>query len=350
MDYDQNDNTTGSPPPQPRIPDFAQTAPSLPSPAKGRGWRIFFRIVLTMSILANILLFVMLVGLIGLFAVGQGNLLAEEVLREGPATNKIAVISVQGIIHGQTAKDVYGQLKAAGEDKNVKGLIVRVNSPGGTIAGSDRIYNEIIRYRKDHGKPVIAFMEGVAASGGYYASVACEKIIAEPTTITGSIGVIGQYFVLQQLLEEKLGIYPITIKSGEKKDWPSSFRQPDPNEIEYFENKIIAPAFNRFLEVIAKGRKAALTPEQIKLLADGSIFGAEEARKEKLIDQIGYLDDAIKLIKSIAKITEARVVEYRKPFSLAGFLTYKKPNILSIDRNTLHDLGTPQVMYLWTAY
>ncbi len=99
-------------------------------------------------------------------------------------------------------------------------MIIRVNSPGGTISGSDQIHNEIVKYRSETNQPVVAFMQGVAASGGYYSSVACDKIIAEPTAITGSIGVIMGYLVLQQLLEEKLGIQPIVVKAGDKKDWP----------------------------------------------------------------------------------------------------------------------------------
>lgn len=360
MDFEQNDNMAGgSPPqgpqgpqPQPPAPVYSpvQSAPPATKPRKRRGWRIFVGIVLVMSILANILLLVMLMGVVALFATGTGGMLVEEVVRESAAKDKIAIISVEGIIHGPLAKDVYNQLKVAGRDSHVKGLIVRVSSPGGTISGSDRIYNEIRRYKAEHGKPVITFMRGVAASGGYYVSVACEKIIAEPTTITGSIGVISWWLVVQELLEDKLGILPVTIKSGKRKDWPSSFRKPDPEELKYIEDKIITPAFNRFVDVIAVGRKGTLTVDQIKRLADGGIFGAEEARKEKLIDDIGYLDDAVALIKKLAGITEARVVEYRKPFSLAGFLSYQKPNILSIDRNTLYELGTPQILYLWSAY
>ena len=112
---------------------------------------------------------------------------------------------------------------------------------GGTVSGSDRIYNDIRKFRSQSGKPVIAFMESVAASGGYYTSVACEKIIAEPTTVTGSIGVIAKYFVLEELLESKLGIKPVTVKSGKRKDWPSSTRMPDAEELKYIDDKVIQP-------------------------------------------------------------------------------------------------------------
>ncbi len=355
MEFEQNNNlseptrpsaTGGSEP----IPGVGQSGPPVKTPKKGSGWRIFWGIILALSVLANIALFMILMGVIAVFATGQRGLLTEEVIRKGPRKNKIAVIRVEGIIHGEQAKDVYRQLNAARQDKRVKGLIIRVNSPGGTISGSDQIYNEILKYRNKEGKPVVAFMQGVAASGGYYTSVACEKIIAEPTTITGSVGVIFAHFGFHELLKDKLGIQPVIITSGPKKDWPSLFQPFTEEQREYIQEKLISPAYNRFVQVVAEGRKSSLTEAEVRRLADGSIFGAQEARDEKLIDDIGYLDDAIELVKSMAKIDKAQVVEYRKPFSLAGFLSYRKPNFLKIDRTTLYELSTPQILYLWSAY
>jgi len=317
---------------------------------KGAGWRIFWGIVLALSVMANIALFMMLIGVIAIFATGQRGILDEEIIREGPSRTKIAIISLQGIIHGESASDIYRQLKVVRKDKHVKAVIIRINSPGGTISASDQIYMEINKFRQEENIPVVAFMQGVAASGGYYASVACDQIIAEPTTITGSIGVISWYLVVQELLEDKLGILPVTIKSGQKKDWPSSFRKPEPEEIQYMRDKVITPALERFIEVIAEGRKDTLTIEEIRKLADGGIFGAKEAKEEELIDDIGYLDEAIELAKSLAKIDKAQVVQYRKPFSFTDFFSYRKPNLLNLNRATLYELGTPQILYLWSAY
>jgi protease-4 len=352
MDFDQNNNQSGPIGPQPKEPNYnpAMGGPTMAPRRKGIGWRIFFGFALALSFLANIVLILMLIGVIAIFATGQSGLLDEEVIREGPARSKIAMISVQGVIYGESASDVYRQLKIVRQDKHVKAVIVRVNSPGGTISASDQIYKEITKYREEEKIPVVAFMQGVAASGGYYASVACDQIIAEPTTITGSIGVISWYLVVQELLEDKLGIMPVTIKSGKKKDWPSSFRKPEPEEIQYMRDKVITPALERFIEVIGEGRKAKLTIEEIRKLADGGIFGAKEAKEEKLIDDIGYLDEAIELAKSEAKIDKARVVQYRKPFSFADFFRYRKPNLLNLNKATLYELGTPQILYLWSAY
>ena len=346
MEFQQGNNISGPPQPAEPIPGLAAGKPK----KKISGWRILLGIMLGLSVMANFLLFFMLIGTFMVFASGQRTTLTEEVIREGPMRTKIAMVTVQGVIYAEQADSVYRQLKAARKDRHVKAVIVQVNSPGGTISASDQIYQEIRKFRDNTNKPVVAFMQGVAASGGYYTSVACEKIVAEPTTITGSIGVISSYLVVQELLEDKLGILPVTIKSGEKKDWPSSFRPPEPNEIEYIENKLIKPALKRFVNVVAEGRKASLSLSEITRLADGSIFGAQEALDEKLIDQIGYLDDAIDLVKSQAGIDKAKVIRYRKPFSFGDFLSYRMQNTLKLNRNTLYELGTPEILYLWSAF
>lgn len=342
MDFEQDNNLTEGIEPQPVEPVTETTK-------KRTGWRIFWGIILVMSVLANIVLFMVLIGVVAVFAAGRKGIFTEEVIQAGPRTTKIAVITVQGIINSEKARDIYSQLKAARKDGRVKGLIIRVNSPGGTISGSDQIYNEILKYRAKTDRPVVAFMQGVAASGGYYTSVACEKIIAEPTTITGSVGVIAGHFIFQELLEQKLGILPVIFKSGRKKDWPSPFRQITEEQRQYIQEKLIAPAYNRFVQVVADGREA-LTLDDVKRLADGSIYGAEEALAEKLIDKIGYLDEAIEQVKSLAGIEKAQVVEYRRPFSLSYLLSSRSKNILKIDRTTLYELSTPQVLYLWSLY
>lgn len=337
MDFEQSNNLSEPIKPAGQVPKGTS------------GWKIFWGIVLALSIMANVALFLMLIGLFAVFATGQRDVLDEAVIREGPRSAKIVVITLEGVIHNERAKDIYEQLKMARESRRVKGLIVRVNSPGGTISGSDQIYNEIRRYREEEKKPVVAFMQSIAASGGYYTSVACEKIIAEPTTITGSIGVIFGHFIIQELLEQKLGIQPVVITSGPKKDWPSSFEPMTEEQRKYIEAKLIGPAYDRFVEIVADGRPM-LSLDDVKRLADGSIYGAEEALEVQLIDEIGYLDEAIELVKSLADIEEARVIEYRRPLSLAGFLSARSRNILSIDREKLYEFSTPQILYLWSAY
>ena len=116
------------------------------------------------------------------------------------------------------------------------------------------------------------------------------------------------------------------------------------------QDKLITPAFERFVQVVIEGRKEILNSDDVRRLADGGIYGAQEALEEKLIDGIGYLDESIDLIKSLAGIDKAQVVEYRKPFTFADILSYRKPNLLNLDRMKLYELGTPQILYLWSAY
>ncbi len=342
MDFEHNENIPELP------PASVNSGVSTKTPKSRSGWKIFWGIFIGLVVLGNAVLFMLLLGLVAFFAAGEKGKFVEDVIQEGLRANKIAIINIQGVINSEKAQDIYKQLKTAEKDKRIKGLILRVASPGGTISGSDQIHNEIRKYREQTGRPVVAFMQGVAASGGYYASVACNKIVSEPTAITGSIGVIMNYFVLQELLEEKLGIQPVVVKSGLRKDWPSSFTKPDEEQLKYFQDKLITPAYERFVQIVADGREE-LGLDEVRRLADGSIYGASEALEEKLIDKIGYLDEAIEEIKSLAGIKEAYVVEYHKPFSLASFLDARANSVFKIDRSTLYEFNTPELLYLWSA-
>ena len=343
MDYKENQNFT-EPPQQPAPPPEQKEKPR----KKRSGWRVFWGIFTGFSVLGNILLFMALIGTVAIIATGQKGLFTEEVIEQGPRMTKIAVIGIAGMIDAKQAESIYRQLKIARKDDNVKALIIRVNSPGGAVSASDRIYNEIRQFREQTGKPTVAFMQGLAASGGYYTSVACDKIVAEPTTITGSIGVIMEHFVIQQLLEEKLGIQPVIIKSGRKKDWPSPFQLPTEEQKQYLNDKLIIPAYERFISIIADARPS-LTLDEVRQLADGSIYGAEEALNEKLIDEIGYMDKAIQEVKALAGLDDAQVIEYRKPFSFSDILSSQKAGFIKLNKATLYELSTPQLMYLWTT-
>jgi len=345
MDYENDNRPSQFGSQEPEKNTGESQAKKTTKSTKGKGWKVLFGIILGLSVLANIILFLMIIGLGFAFIVGRQTMLTEQVIREGPYDKKIAVVNIEGVINPEQSEHFHKQLKKARKDKSVKGIILRVNSPGGTIADSDRIYNQI---RNETDKPVVAFMAGMAASGGYYTSVACDKIIAEPTTITGSIGVIAGWFVVKDLLQQKLGIQPVIVKSGEKKDWPSAFRKPSDEEINYLEEKLLNPAYERFLDVVTEGRSDVLSREKIKDLANGSIYPAQEAVENKLIDATGYLDKAIDEVKALADIKKARVVKYKKPFSLSEFLNTMGMGV-RFDKNLLYELNTPQAMYLWTG-
>jgi protease-4 len=320
----------------------------MPQQRKRSGWRVFWGIIVTLSVLANIGMFLIVIGLIVAFGTHRVDGFMREVLETGPGSSKIAVINLKGIIDDRQAYNLAEQIEHARKDSNVKGIVLRVASPGGTVSASDQIHREITKFRTETKKPVVAFMQGVAASGGYYTSVACDKIVAEPTTITGSIGVIMGYLVLEDLLKGKLGIEPVTLKSGQKKDWPSSFSKPNDEQLQYLQEKIITPVYDRFVQIVDEGRPD-LSLADVRRLADGSIYPAQEALDEKLIDKIAYLDGAIDEVKALAGITDARVIEYKKQPSLLDMLTAesRSKSLFNFDRTTLYELTTPDVMYLW---
>ena len=182
------------------------------------------------------------------------------------------------------------ELKKAVQDKRVKGLIMRVNSPGGTVTSSDIIYREINRFKAERKIPVIACVMELAASGGYYVSLAADTIVVHPTSVIGSIGVIALKFNAKGLME-KIGVEDETIKAGDKKDLWSPFRPNTKEEREILQN-MLDNFHERFMKIVTEGRKE-LSLEQVRVLADGRVFTAEQAVREKLIDEIGYLDDAI---------------------------------------------------------
>jgi protease IV len=338
----------------PIVNSAVQTAS--PPPSRGIGWKIFFGIILGLSIIANFVLFILLIVLGSQLLAGTfgtmdtSESIVEKVIEQGSSGNKIAVIKIEGIINGQLADLVASQIKAAKKDKSVKAVIFKTDSPGGGIAASDRIYDEIVRYKAETGKPAVAFMQTIAASGGFYTSVGCDKIIAEPTVITGSIGVIMGHFIMQDLFEQKLGIKPLIIKSGPKKDWPTTFEPVTEDQVAYLNNTLIMPAYERFLSVVAKGRPG-LDPNQIRTLADGSVYNARQAYDNKLIDEIGYMPEAINIAKSLAKITDAKVVEYNRAFSIEDWFGSNSKSSLSsllrLNRDSLYEFTTPQLMYLW---
>ena len=308
---------------------------------------VIFRIFFVLSIIGNLFMFLMLV-VVGSMTSGAASTEYDEgVIFRGDHKNKIAVINIEGVIQNELGQSVREQFNAAAQDENVKAVIVRIASPGGTVSASDQIHHEISNYKLATGNPVIAFMQTVAASGGYYSAVACDEIVAEPTVITGSIGVIMNSFVLKDLLEEKLGITPVTIKSGEKKDWPSTFNEVTEEQVQYLQEKLIGPAYGRFVELIVKGREGKLTEDQIRNLADGSIFSAQEALENKLVDEIGYIESAVKKAEKMAGIYDAHVFEYKPVFSFASLMSAKTNAMFPIDRDALTHLMTPQLLYLW---
>ncbi|OGD28970.1 MAG: hypothetical protein A2028_03835, partial [Candidatus Aminicenantes bacterium RBG_19FT_COMBO_59_29] len=207
----------------------------------------------------------------------------EVLLLKSTAREKVLVVDVEGMIssmepgsvfnrEGDVLSRVYARLQMAAEDKLVRGIILRLDTPGGDVTSSDILYREVLKFRKKTGLPVVALMMGVAASGGYYVASACDAIIAHPSTITGSIGVISLFPDVEGLLS-KVGVQVQVIKSGDLKDAGSPFRNLSEQEQRLFQG-IIDELYERFLEVIHEKRKDTLSLEEIRQLADGRVYTA----------------------------------------------------------------------------
>lgn len=253
----------------------------------------------------------------------------QEQLLEGDGRAKILLLDISGTISEQektegllgaatpsTVSLLRESLRKAERDDRIAGVILRIDSPGGSVTASDIIRHDILEFKKRRKVPVLACILGVGASGGYYAATAADEIIAHPTAITGSIGVILMKFNVAGLMA-KLGVEEQTVKSGEKKDILSPFRRATPEE-ERLAREIITRFHGRFLDVIMARSGNRLSRDELAALADGRIYTAEQALEARLIDRIGYLDDVIARMRKSIGDEEARVVSYYRPGSYRG--------------------------------
>jgi protease-4 len=300
-----------------------QPLPPVAQP-KRTGWIVYSVLAtffLLMSVMANFaLLALLLSGSGSLFDDGHHRLY-EEVYVQGDtsARNKIAVIHLTGIIYDGEMLDegvvgnIKTQLDQAVEDKHVKAIVLRINSPGGEVVASDAIYKALVQVRDEDHKPIVACIESVGASGAYYAAMGVNHIIATDLTITGSIGVIMESFQFSGLMD-KIGVKFHTFKSGKYKDLLNPTREPTDEEKEMI-NTLVMEVYDKFVGIVAKERMLNVN-ELKKNLADGRILSGTQALKGKLIDELGYFDDAVDKAMELAKIKTAKVVAYQAPFSL----------------------------------
>jgi protease-4 len=229
------------------------------------------------------------------------------------------------------------ELDKARKDDRIKALVLRINSPGGTVSAADMIYHEISQFKQERQVPVVACCMGLAASGGYYVAQAADEIIAHPTTLTGSIGVVAMKFNVKGLMN-KVGVDQDTVKSGPWKDFWSPFKPATEAEKQMMQ-AIIDDFYRQFVQLVEQNRK--LTRQEAQKVADGRIFTAAQARSLKLVDKVGYLDDAVKAARQRAGLPEAQVVIYQRPDSY-------RPTVYSLGPELFQDLG-PQFLYLWGA-
>ena len=225
--------------------------------------------------------------------------------------DRIALIRVEGVI--LDSKETVAELKKFGESSTVKAIVLRIDSPGGGVVPSQEIHDAVKRVRNKNNKTVVASMGTVAASGGYYIASATDRIMANPGTLTGSIGVIMELANFQGLFK-KLGVENVVIKSGRYKDIGSPFRKMTPEDRRMLQ-AVMDDVHRQFIEAVAEGR--SLDIEEVLPLADGRIFTGRQAKDVMLVDELGNLDDAIRLAADMVGIEgEPKVVEPGKPFSL----------------------------------
>jgi protease-4 len=256
---------------------------------------------------------------------------------------KIAVIEVDGMILDSTVEHVLKQLRQARDDDAVKAVVLRVDSPGGSVSGSDRIWREV-EVLKHAGKPVVASLGGTAASGGYYVAAPADHIVAEPTTLTGSIGVIMELPNLKGLLD-KVGVEFETITTGPWKDSGSMFRPMTPEERARW-RAVIEESYQRFVRIVARGRRLSMS--EATEIANGQVFTAAEAIQRKLVNELGYLDDAILVAQRLARLESARVIRYARPLDWTeALLSLSAPRSgICLDADSVLRIQVPRLLYL----
>jgi protease-4 len=313
---------------------------------------VLLLIVLVGSILMNVILLGALASSAGGGAGGFAAGSREQVIRPGSRDNRIAVVAIQGVIMGESRDRLFTLLDRVERDNTIKALVLEVDSPGGGVTESDEIYNRLLRIKSEKNIPVVVSMRSLAASGGYYIACAADEIYAQRTTLTGSIGVLFSRLDLSGI--EKYGIRDGTIVSDGAvfKDAGSAMRPMKPEENAYFRG-ILNNAFDTFKGVITTGRGQHLS-KPIEQIANGKIYPASEALALGLIDDIGYLSDAISAAQNRAGLADPQIVRFdREPtfLDLLGMGAQVKASEggieVKIDPALIHELTTPRMMYLW---
>lgn len=257
------------------------------------------------------------------FAPAPG-LVEREVMKDraaGRSAPKVAMIPVSGFIADVRTPGLLGagpnpvdefvrRLQIAENDPNVRAVILRINSPGGTVTGSDIMYREARAFAERTGKPIVASMGEITTSGGYYLALATDRLIAEPTTVTGSVGVIMQTMNFSGGLA-KLGITARAVKSGPNKDMANPFEPMDEDHYEILQG-MIDDYYDRFRGLVVE-RRPGLSDAEVGAATDGRVFTGVQALDIGLIDQTGGVRDAFDEAKSLAQLTTARLVAYVEP-------------------------------------
>jgi protease-4 len=307
------------------VPVLRQFRPVMAANRKLGCLSIFLFVALCASLFVNLVLMVAAFQRLGGIREPEPIPRFREILIQRGAratTDKIAVITMRGLISSSIpgtvsdsmVDDMRAALQQARDDSRVKAIVLEIDSPGGEVTASDAIYSALVKLRAR--KPVVVYMDSLAASGGYYVSCGGKFLMASETTITGSIGVIIQTLNYEQLFN-KVGLASVVFKSGKFKDMLNGARPITPEERELVQS-FIMKTYDKFLGIVAKERN--LPADLLRnTIADGRILSGKDALEHKLIDGLGELDDAFGKAKELGNAPDAKVVKYGPPFSLSRF-------------------------------
>jgi protease-4 len=258
----------------------------------------------------------------------------EEVQVERGKRDKIALIEVEGMLINAKSGGVLQptenplsnftqQMNQAAKDDAVKAVVLRVNSPGGTVTTSDAMYEIVRRFRAKTHKPVVASCQEVAASGAYYVSLASDRIVAQPTSVIGSIGVIFNTFNIEGTMN-KIGARSEAIKSGPLKDMGSPFKAMTPEERQVMQG-MVDEYYQRFVALVTTQRKIE-NSDTLRTTTDGRVFSGQQAKELGLVDELGLLEDALNTARQLADAPGAKVVMYKRPYGYRGSI-YAKSDV-----------------------
>lgn len=315
------------------------------------GWSLFL-----LTGLALLVVTIMLMSFLGLYSDyfdTTGGITEKYFSGAKKGSDKVAIVSIEGIIM-EGDGFVKHQIDRIKEDDNVKAVVVRVDSPGGTVTGSDYILHHLNKLREEKKVPVVVSMGAIAASGGYYVSMAVgdqeKSIYAEPTSTTGSIGVIVPHYDIHKLMNEH-GVFDDSIASHERKQMLAMTKEMPPEHRELIQ-QWVNESFERFKEIVKSGRPQYRDhPEQLDKLATGEIFSAEKAKQNGLVDEIGFIEDAIDRAMELASLSKSstKVVKYKRPVALFDLGNIGSAESARSDLGMLFELSMPKAYYLSTT-
>ncbi len=289
--------------------------------------------------------------------------LEEKVIKPSQAKDKILFLPIRGFIGDEPRKGgvpflggktdqvhlLEQEFQKASLDPHIKAVILRIDSPGGTVTASDRLYHRIREFRKKTGIPVVAFFGDLGASGAYYAAMGSDEVWARPTSVVGSIGVMIANLGFEGLMK-KVGVSDRTIASGPEKEMGSPLRKMTPEDRKIFEG-LVQDFYQKFLDVVEKNRR--IDEKSLSVLADGRVFTASQAKRAHLIDHIGYRSDLVMSVKQKLGLSHVKLVRYQETgggspplfgMTAGGWSALSEGSLIALIRS----LG-PTPLYLWTA-